>query len=61
MTVKIRHTVYKGVCLLQAIHKGMNCKEYQDDLRVRAENDAAAKRTTEILEVSHIYTPSKLQ
>lgn len=39
-------------CLLcKAIHKGMNCKEYQDDLRLRAENDAAAKRTTEILEM----------
>ncbi|MCJ8744494.1 hypothetical protein PDJAM_G00119410 [Pangasius djambal] len=39
-------------CLLcKAIHKGMNCKEYQDDLRLRAENDAAAKRTTETLEL----------
>ncbi|TSM44114.1 RanBP-type and C3HC4-type zinc finger-containing protein 1 [Bagarius yarrelli] len=38
-------------CLLcKAIHKDMNCKEYQDDLRLRAENDAAAKRTTEIVE-----------
>ncbi|KAF5908873.1 ranBP-type and C3HC4-type zinc finger-containing protein 1-like, partial [Clarias magur] len=38
-------------CLLcKAIHKGMNCKEYQDDLRLRAENDAAAKKTTEALE-----------
>ncbi|XP_060713826.1 ranBP-type and C3HC4-type zinc finger-containing protein 1 isoform X1 [Tachysurus vachellii] len=39
-------------CLLcKAIHKDMNCKEYQDDLRLRAENDAAAKQTTEILEM----------
>ncbi|XP_047663769.1 ranBP-type and C3HC4-type zinc finger-containing protein 1 isoform X3 [Tachysurus fulvidraco] len=38
-------------CLLcKAIHKDMNCKQYQDDLRLRAENDAAAKQTTEILE-----------
>ncbi|XP_065100557.1 ranBP-type and C3HC4-type zinc finger-containing protein 1 [Paramisgurnus dabryanus] len=38
-------------CLLcKAIHKGMNCKEYQDDLRVRAQNDAAARQTTEMLE-----------
>lgn len=29
----------------------MNCKEYQDDLRVRAQNDAAARQTTEMLEV----------
>ncbi|KAK1799735.1 hypothetical protein P4O66_006272 [Electrophorus voltai] len=39
-------------CLLcKAIHKGMNCKEYQDDLRIRAANDIAAKRTTEMLEM----------
>ncbi|XP_051549095.1 ranBP-type and C3HC4-type zinc finger-containing protein 1-like [Myxocyprinus asiaticus] len=38
-------------CLLcKAIHKGMNCKEYQDDLHVRAQNDAAARQTTEMLE-----------
>lgn len=58
----MRHRVYKGVCLLQAIHKDMNCKEYQDDLRLRAENDAAAKQTTEMLEVSQprlIYTSYK--
>ncbi|XP_076864984.1 ranBP-type and C3HC4-type zinc finger-containing protein 1 [Brachyhypopomus gauderio] len=39
-------------CLLcKAIHKDMNCKEYQDDLRIRAANDIAAKRTTEMLEM----------
>ncbi|XP_067092900.1 ranBP-type and C3HC4-type zinc finger-containing protein 1 isoform X1 [Osmerus mordax] len=38
-------------CLLcKAIHKDMNCKEYQDDLRIRAENDDAAKQTTQMLE-----------
>ncbi|XP_056615088.1 ranBP-type and C3HC4-type zinc finger-containing protein 1-like [Triplophysa dalaica] len=38
-------------CLLcKAIHKNMNCKEYQDDLRVRGQNDAAARQTTEMLE-----------
>ncbi|KAI1891054.1 hypothetical protein AGOR_G00159950 [Albula goreensis] len=37
-------------CILcKAIHKNMNCKEYQDDLRIRAENDIAAKQTTEML------------
>ncbi|MBN3325141.1 HOIL1 protein, partial [Atractosteus spatula] len=33
----------------QAIHEGMNCKEYQDDLRVRAQNDVAARQTSETL------------
>lgn len=38
-------------CLLcKAIHKEMNCKEYQDDLRVRAQNDEAARQTTEMLD-----------
>ncbi|XP_053169393.1 ranBP-type and C3HC4-type zinc finger-containing protein 1 isoform X2 [Hemicordylus capensis] len=37
-------------CLLcQAIHENMNCKEYQDDLRIRAQNDQAAQQTTETL------------
>ncbi|KAJ8259565.1 hypothetical protein GJAV_G00170890 [Gymnothorax javanicus] len=37
-------------CILcKAIHKGMNCKEYQDDLRIRAENDIAAKQTNDML------------
>ncbi|KAJ8412170.1 hypothetical protein AAFF_G00144370 [Aldrovandia affinis] len=37
-------------CILcKAIHQGMNCKEYQDDLRLRAENDIAAKQTTDLL------------
>ncbi|KAM3622427.1 uncharacterized protein V6R79_024936 [Siganus canaliculatus] len=38
-------------CLLcRAIHEGMNCKDYQDDLRIRAENDEAAKQTKQMLE-----------
>ncbi|XP_038652407.1 ranBP-type and C3HC4-type zinc finger-containing protein 1 [Scyliorhinus canicula] len=37
-------------CLLcKEIHEGMNCKQYQDDLRSRALNDSAARRTTEML------------
>ncbi|XP_019341056.1 ranBP-type and C3HC4-type zinc finger-containing protein 1 [Alligator mississippiensis] len=37
-------------CLLcQAIHENMNCKEYQDDLQARAENDQAARQTSEML------------
>ncbi|KAM8757288.1 ranBP-type and C3HC4-type zinc finger-containing protein 1 [Acanthopagrus schlegelii] len=38
-------------CILcRAIHNGMNCKDYQDDLRVRAENDLAAQQTKQMLE-----------
>lgn len=29
----------------------MNCQEYQDDLRIRAQNDDAARQTTQMLEV----------
>ncbi|XP_055473966.1 ranBP-type and C3HC4-type zinc finger-containing protein 1 isoform X3 [Psammomys obesus] len=39
-------------CLLcKAIHEGMNCREYQDDLALRAQNDVAARQTTEMLRV----------
>ncbi|KAM5245710.1 ranBP-type and C3HC4-type zinc finger-containing protein 1 isoform 8-T8 [Ctenodactylus gundi] len=39
-------------CLLcKAIHERMNCKEYQDDLALRAQNDTAARQTTEMLQV----------
>ncbi|XP_069003786.1 ranBP-type and C3HC4-type zinc finger-containing protein 1 [Embiotoca jacksoni] len=38
-------------CILcRAIHKEMNCKEYQDDLRIRAQNDEAAQQTKLMLE-----------
>ncbi|KAK7126597.1 hypothetical protein R3I94_017933 [Phoxinus phoxinus] len=38
-------------CLLcKAIHKEMNCQEYQDDLRIRAQNDDAARQTTQMLD-----------
>uniref|UniRef100_A0A8C2WCU2 RanBP-type and C3HC4-type zinc finger-containing protein 1 n=1 Tax=Cyclopterus lumpus TaxID=8103 RepID=A0A8C2WCU2_CYCLU len=38
-------------CILcRAIHDGMNCKDYQDDLRTRAENDQAAQQTKQMLE-----------
>ncbi|XP_029469129.1 ranBP-type and C3HC4-type zinc finger-containing protein 1-like isoform X1 [Rhinatrema bivittatum] len=40
----------KNNCLLcKAIHEKMNCREYQDDLRMRAQNDLAARQTTEML------------
>lgn len=32
----------------------MNCKDYQDDLRIRAENDEAAKKTKQMLEVGEL-------
>lgn len=38
-------------CILcRAIHKDMTCKQYQDDLRIRAENDEAAQKTKQMLE-----------
>ncbi|KTG45921.1 hypothetical protein cypCar_00007699, partial [Cyprinus carpio] len=40
----------KHNCLLcKAIHEGMNCKQYQDDLTARAINDSAARRTRDLL------------
>ncbi|XP_041924152.1 ranBP-type and C3HC4-type zinc finger-containing protein 1 [Alosa sapidissima] len=40
----------KHNCLLcKAIHEGMNCKQYQDDLAARASNDIAARRTRDLL------------
>ncbi|XP_063307032.1 ranBP-type and C3HC4-type zinc finger-containing protein 1-like [Pelobates fuscus] len=35
----------------KAIHDGMNCREYQDDLRIRALNDIAARQTNEMLKL----------
>ncbi|XP_054622325.1 ranBP-type and C3HC4-type zinc finger-containing protein 1 isoform X2 [Dunckerocampus dactyliophorus] len=41
----------KNNCLIcKAIHEGMNCKQYQDDLAARAINDSAARRTTQLLQ-----------
>ncbi|XP_026203704.1 ranBP-type and C3HC4-type zinc finger-containing protein 1 isoform X2 [Anabas testudineus] len=38
-------------CILcRAIHKDMSCKDYQDDLRIRAENDQAAQQTKQMLD-----------
>ncbi|XP_078300305.1 ranBP-type and C3HC4-type zinc finger-containing protein 1 isoform X2 [Panthera onca] len=46
-------------CLLcKAIHEQMNCKEYQDDLALRAQNDVAARQTTEMLRC-HIVVQKK--
>ncbi|XP_054254599.1 sharpin [Indicator indicator] len=38
-------------CLLcKAIHEGRNCRQYQDDLQARAQNDAAARQTSDMLQ-----------
>ena len=43
---------FKRNCLTcKAIHEGMNCKEYQEDLKRRATNDDAARKTQQALEV----------
>ena len=42
----------KRNCLLcKAIHSPMTCKEYQEDLRIKAANDEAAQATQRMLEV----------
>ncbi|MGH0132846.1 UNVERIFIED_CONTAM: hypothetical protein FKN15_050894 [Acipenser sinensis] len=47
----------KRNCLLcKAIHEGMNCRQYQDDLQFRAINDSAARKTTEMLNVGTLYS-----
>ncbi|KAM3875808.1 ranBP-type and C3HC4-type zinc finger-containing protein 1-like [Diretmus argenteus] len=51
-TVNVFHcpVCRKHNCLLcKAIHEGMNCKQYQDDLAARAINDSAARRTRDLL------------
>ncbi|XP_020781283.1 ranBP-type and C3HC4-type zinc finger-containing protein 1 isoform X2 [Boleophthalmus pectinirostris] len=51
-TVNVFHcpVCRKHNCLVcKAIHEGMNCKQYQDDLAARAINDSAARRTTHLL------------
>ncbi|XP_033753997.1 ranBP-type and C3HC4-type zinc finger-containing protein 1-like [Pecten maximus] len=34
----------------KAIHTGLNCKQYQDDLQIRAKNDEDARNTQQMLE-----------
>lgn len=46
--------VKSHLLLSQAIHEGMNCKQYQDDLSARAINDSAARRTRDLLRVTTI-------
>ncbi len=42
----------KNCILCKAIHEDMNCQEYQDDLKRRAENDEVANQTKKMLDVS---------
>ena len=35
----------------QAIHDGMNCKQYQEQVKQESETNAEARRTKEMLEV----------
>jgi RanBP-type and C3HC4-type zinc finger-containing protein 1 len=35
----------------KAIHEGMNCREYQTELQLKAQNDDAALKTQEMLKV----------
>lgn len=44
----------KNCLTCRAIHEDMNCKEYQDDLKLRVQNDADAKATIDRIEVSGI-------
>ncbi|XP_078092989.1 ranBP-type and C3HC4-type zinc finger-containing protein 1 isoform X2 [Mustelus asterias] len=39
----------KNCLVCKAIHEEMNCKQYQDDLKVQAENNKAAKQTADML------------
>ncbi|XP_071495309.1 ranBP-type and C3HC4-type zinc finger-containing protein 1-like [Diadema antillarum] len=34
----------------KAIHEGINCKQYQEDLKIRAQNDVTAKQTQDALQ-----------
>ncbi|XP_023932780.1 ranBP-type and C3HC4-type zinc finger-containing protein 1 [Lingula anatina] len=40
----------KNCLTCKAIHEGINCKQYQEDLQIRAGNDKAAKQTNDMLE-----------
>lgn len=44
----------KNCLTCQAIHENMNCKEYQDDLKLKAANDVDAKRTQDEIKVCSI-------
>jgi hypothetical protein len=40
---------------LQAVHDGMNCKQYQEQVKQESETNAEARRTKEMLEVSCVF------
>ena len=41
----------KNCLTCQAIHENQNCKEYQEEVKLKAANDADARRTQEEIEV----------
>ena len=41
----------KNCLLCKAIHAPQSCKEYQEDLRIKAANDKAAQETQKMIEV----------
>jgi hypothetical protein len=46
-------STFQFLCFLtaQAIHDGMNCKQYQEQVKQESETNAEARRTKEMLEV----------
>ena len=41
----------KNCLLCKAIHTPQSCKEYQEDLRIKAANDKVAQETQKMIEV----------
>ena len=43
-------------CLVcKAIHENMNCKQYQDDIKLKAKNDKEAQQTQRHIEVINCW------
>jgi hypothetical protein len=48
---KVEHRTVVVFLNAQAIHDGMNCKQYQEQVKQESETNAEARRTKEMLEV----------
>jgi RanBP-type and C3HC4-type zinc finger-containing protein 1 len=48
---KVEHRRVVLFLTTQAIHDGMNCKQYQEQVKQESETNAEARRTKEMLEV----------
>ena len=48
--------------MCRVIHEGMTCKQYQDDIKLKAQNDEDAKQTQAMIDVSShsAFTCSRL-